>query len=224
PTVNDGFKDGNKVGDDYAYDTFGNITQDKNKGITTISYNHLNLPYQVTFGNGSNIKYTYDAAGTRLKKQVQPSGGALVTTDYVNGFQYENNVLQFFPHAEGYVKRNTNNTYLYVYQYKDHLGNIRLSYADVNGNGTIQPASEILEENNYYPFGLKHKGYNEIVNSNRSEAAEKYKFLGQERQEELGLDWDVFRHRNYDFAIGRFMNIDPISEEYMSISNYQFAH
>jgi len=41
----------------------------------------------------------------------------------------------------------------YVYQYKDHLGNIRLSYSDnVLKNGTIAQ-NEIIEENNYYPFG-----------------------------------------------------------------------
>lgn len=206
----DGFKDGNTTGTDYFYDSFGNITQDLNKGITAVSYNHLSLPYQVTFANGGKINYTYDAAGTRLSKKVQPSGGALVTTDYVNGFQYENNVLQFFPHAEGYVKRNANNTYLYAYQYKDHLGNIRLSYADVNGNGTIQPASEILEENNYYPFGLKHKGYNEIANSNRSENAEKYKYNKKEWQDELGLNWYNYGWRNYDPAISRWLNPDPL--------------
>jgi len=220
---NDGFKDGNKIGNDYAYDTFGNITQDKNKGITAVSYNHLNLPYQVTFANGSNIKYTYDATGTRLKKQVQPSGGALVTTDYVNGFQYENNILQFFPHAEGYVKRNTNNTYLYVYQYKDHLGNIRLSYADVNGNGTIQPASEILEENNYYPFGLKHKGYNEVVNSNRSEAAEKYKYNGKELNEDLGINVYEYEFRHFMPDIGRWGVVDGHSESYFQLSPYSYV-
>jgi RHS repeat-associated protein len=52
----------------------------------------------------------------------------------------------------------------------------------------------------------------------------KYKFLGQERQDELGLNWDTFRYRNYDYAIGRFMGVDPITEDYMSISPYQFAH
>src|SRR5690606_15825568 len=169
------------------------------------------------------INYTYDAAGTRLKKQVVPTSAATQTTDYINGFQYENNVLQFFPHPEGYVKPNGTNSYLYVYQYKDHLGNVRLSYADVNGNGTIEPASEILEENNYYPFGLKHKGYNEVVNSNRSEAAEKYKFQEQERNEELGLDWDSFKWRNYDYAIGRFMNIDPLTEKYNYWTPYAFS-
>lgn len=142
----------------------------------------------------------------------------------MNGFQYENNVLQFFPHAEGYVKRNTNNTYLYVYQYKDHLGNIRLSYADVNGNGTIEPASEILEENNYYPFGLKHKGYNEVVNSNRSEAAEKYKFGGKELNDELGLDWYDFGARNYDAAIGRWLNVDPLAEKFIDTTPYSYVY
>src|SRR5690606_34279407 len=173
----EGFNDGNTNGVDFVYDRFGNMTQDKNKGITAIVYNHLNLPKEVVFNTGK-ITYIYDAAGTRLSKKVEPNGGLAVTTDYVNGFQYVNGILQFFPHAEGYVKHKGNNQFMYAYQYKDHLGNVRLSYADINGNGTIEPATEILEENNYYPFGLKHKGYNEIVNSNRSEAAEKYKFGG----------------------------------------------
>lgn len=86
----------------------------------------------------------------------------VVTTDYLSGFQYENGVLQFFPHAEGYVKHKGNNQFIYAYQYKDHLGNVRLSYADINGNGTIEPATEILEENNYYPFGLKHKAITKL--------------------------------------------------------------
>jgi len=219
----DGFKDGTNTGNDYTYDTMGNMLTDQNKGITNIKYNHLNLPTEVVFSNGK-INYTYDAIGTRVSKKVEPTSGALITTDYVNGFQYENNELQFFPHAEGYVKRNTNNTYLYVYQYKDHLGNVRLSYADINKNGTIEPASEILEENNYYPFGLKHKGYNEVVNSNRSESAEAYKFGGKELNDELGLDLYDFGARNYDPAIGRWLNVDPLAEKFNSITPYNYVY
>ena len=98
---------------------------------------------------------------------------------------------------------------------------VRLSYADVNANGTIQPASEILEENNYYPFGLKHKGYNEIANSNRSEAAEKYKFGGKELNSELGLDLYDFGARNYDPALGRWLN--PFSEKFISATPYNYT-
>src|SRR5690606_22418430 len=108
--------------------------------------------------------------------------------------------------------------------YKDHLGNVRLSYADINGNGTIEPATEILEENNYYPFGLKHKGYNEIVNSNRSEAAEKYKFGGKELNNELGLDLYDFSARNYDPALGRWLNVDPLAEHPNQVDKSPYAY
>jgi len=96
-----------------------------------------------------------------------------------------------------------------------------LVYADLNKDGVINPATEIIEENNYYPFGLKHKGYNEL--STENPAGHKYKFQEQERNEELGLNWDSFKWRNYDYAIGRFMNIDPLAEQYSYQSPYNFA-
>lgn len=51
----------------------------------------------------------------------------------------------------------------------------------------------------------------------------KYKFQGQEHQDELGLNWDSFKWRNYDVAIGRFMSIDPLSEQYAYQSHYNFS-
>jgi RHS repeat-associated protein len=50
-----------------------------------------------------------------------------------------------------------------------------------------------------------------------------YKFQGQERQDELGLNWDSFKWRNYDIAIGRFMSIDPLAEDYVYNSTYAFS-
>ncbi|MFV5700157.1 RHS repeat domain-containing protein [Flavobacterium sp. ZT3R17] len=52
--------------------------------------------------------------------------------------------------------------------------------------------------------------------------AYKYKFQGQERQDELGLNWDSFKWRNYDPAIGRFMCIDPLAMDYTYNSPYAF--
>ncbi|MFL0102702.1 RHS repeat-associated core domain-containing protein, partial [Tenacibaculum maritimum] len=92
-----GFKEVLNVDNDYTYDVNGNMTKDLNKGITNISYNHLNLPTRVTIG-GKNIDYTYDAGGVKLSKTV--SG---VATQYAGNYVYENGVLQFFNHPEGYV-------------------------------------------------------------------------------------------------------------------------
>ena len=47
----------------------------------------------------------------------------------------------------------------YVYQFKDHLGNVRLTYQDKNNSGFVYHLNEIISENNYYPFGLTHRGY-----------------------------------------------------------------
>jgi len=72
----------------------------------------------------------------------------------------------------------------------------------------------------YYPFGLTHKGYNNHVRGRKHT----HGYLNQEEQNELGLGWLTFRYRNYIPEIGRFFGTDPISEEYYSITNYQFAH
>ena len=68
-----GFVDGNATGDDYVYDTNGNMMADKNKSISAIAYNHLNLPAQVTKTNGDYLKYTYDASGRNNRYMFQTS-------------------------------------------------------------------------------------------------------------------------------------------------------
>lgn len=79
--------------------------------------------------------------------------------------------------------------------------------------------SEKLKENNYYPFGLQHKGYNNVVNG----TAHPYKFGGKELNEELGLDWYDYGARNYSPDLGRWMNIDMKAEAYYPISPYQYV-
>src|SRR5690606_8059531 len=119
-------------------------------------------------------------------------------------------VVQIYNSYKHINKKESKNPKLYVFQYKDHLGNVRLSYADINNNGSIEPASEILEENNYYPFGLKHQGYNELANVNRSEQAEKYQYNGKEWNDALGLNIYEMDLRQYDPAIGRWTVQDPV--------------
>jgi len=96
----------------------------------------------------------------------------------------------------------------------DHLGNVRLSYTDNNNDGVIQTDganTEIIEESNYYPFGLKHKGYNNVTNSLGNSTAQKFGYNGTELNESLGLNLMEMDFRLYDPAIGRFNGIDPVT-------------
>ncbi|MNX53645.1 RHS Repeat protein [compost metagenome] len=206
--------------DDYSYDANGNMKTDANKGIIDIKYNHLNLPTKVTLSAGV-IEYLYDASGVKQQKKANT-----ITTDYAAGFIYENGILKFLSHPEGYVSNNTG-TYDYIYQYKDHLGNIRLSYGDANNNGSVA-SDEIIEENNYYPFGLKQKGYNYATNLSKGNAtAQKYKYNGKELQDDnIGgtqLNFYDYGARNYDPALGRWMNIDPLAEFDYSVTSYNYT-
>lgn len=142
-----GFKDNYaSTGNDYSYDANGNMIADQNKDIHGIIYNHLNLPVQITFSGTTNgtISYLYNALGQKVKKTV--NNGVSVNTDYLSGFQYQNEVLDFFPHAEGYVKATEMMVFMggrsygfnYVFNYTDHLGNIRLSYSK-------DPSTQVLK-------------------------------------------------------------------------------
>jgi len=198
------------------------------------------------------IEYTYDATGLKMKKEVMPDGAPPQITEYAGSYIYSdsdsvNNLhLQFISHPEGYIiptviggtrtsksvkgfKKDTGETtysdYAYVFQYKDHLGNVRLSYSDANLDGAIQTegdASEIIEESNYYPFGLQHKGYNNVITSTNLGQKEKT-FQGQRLDDDLGLNWHTFKWRNYDASLARFHNIDPLAEEFVYNSPYNFA-
>ncbi|MBA5630381.1 DUF6443 domain-containing protein [Moheibacter lacus] len=241
-----GFTNGNSgTSNDYTYDANGNMISDLNKAIASITYNHLNLPKAITWTSGTTkkIEYLYDAFGVKVQKKVT-SGSTVYTTDYMDGFQYYNGVLQFFPHPEGYVKQTTVNnqmTFDYVFNYTDHLGNVRLSYAKDPATDELK----IMEENHYYPFGLRHKKYAlstpKDILSNETEtdkalqdidptnpvlniyANYDYKYNGKEYQDELGLGLYDYGWRNYDPALGRWMNIDPLAEKYASSNPYNYV-
>lgn len=210
-----------------------------------ITYNHLNLPTKIIFNNDLNtrIEYLYDAGGRKVQKKVfqydpPPSIRTPKTniTDYLDGFQYKDGELKFFTHAEGYVNNtvlNGNKVYNYVFNYTDHLGNVRVSYG-VNSKNVLK----ILEENHYYPFGLKHTNYNSetqnyaktttggvelkaVVTSAPIEF--KYKYNGKEWQDELGLNMYDYGFRNYMPDIGRWFNVDPLSEKYYETSPYTYV-
>ncbi|MBW8360725.1 MAG: RHS repeat-associated core domain-containing protein [Kaistella sp.] len=216
-----------------GYDLNGNMTSHPDKGLGSITYNFLNLPTAVSVGSGKQAKttgYIYRADGVKVSKMYSFgfSQSSTTTTDYLDGFQYITSIfdlnvitqLHFVPTAEGYFDYQNN---LYIYNYLDHLGNVRLSYADNDGDGTVVPRDmtvkncvdlgdgniactsvwkpgEIVESNTYYPFGLQHDYTQTTTN------AYQYKYNGKELQETGMYDYGA---RFYMPDIGRWGVIDP---------------
>ncbi|RMZ60374.1 RHS repeat-associated core domain-containing protein [Chryseobacterium nematophagum] len=213
----DGYPGGGSV---IGYDNNGNMISHPDKGISSISYNFLNLTSEIKANSGNSnaaiTRYVYRADGAKVAKNYI-LGGTTKETQYLDGFQYDNsgtsNVLasssslKFVPTSEGYFDFVKNK---YIYNYTDHLGNVRLSYFN-NGSGV-----EVLEENNYYPFGLKHQGYN-ILSGNPSY---QYKYNGKELQETGMYDYGA---RFYMPDIGRWGVVDPLAEQYRRWAPFNYA-
>ena len=195
------FKDGVKQANEYTYDSNGNLTKDLNKGISTITYNVLNLPNMVTFSDGSTIAYTYGADGTKLKT-VHKTGSTTTTTDYCGNVVYENGVQKLLLTDEGYVTLSDGK---YHYYLKDHQGNNRVV---INQSGTVE------ETNHYYPFGGVFASSGNV---------QPYKYNGKELDAKKGLNWYDYGARHYDAALGRFTTVDPSAENYYSTSPFTYC-
>jgi len=93
------------------------------------------------------------------------------------------------------------------------IGNIRLSYAK---NATTNEL-DIIDRNDYYPFGMN---FVQGAEFSAISSPLNYKFQEQELQE---TGFYSFKWRNYDPTIGRFFNVDPLSEKYAYQSHYNFS-
>ena len=223
-------------GIEIGYDDNGNMTSHQDKGILQIDYNFLNLPNYLKFNAGlvtrggiirENTVFLYRSDGSKLRKTYNyapPNPLGIIVelsskvTEYLDAFQYESTAtgrkgstvlaLKFVPTAEGYFNFENNK---YIYNYADHLGNVRLSYFH-NGSGI-----EVLEENNYYPFGLKHEGYNALAGN----PSYQYKYNGKELQETGMYDYGA---RFYMPDIGRWGVVDPLAETSRRWSTYTYAY
>lgn len=197
----------NALGLAYSYDHNANITSSKDTDIEAILYNRLNLPSQIA-KMSDTLRYEYLADGRKLNLQHQNTG-TIYHGDFLYKIQGLSSTLTYIKTSQGYfdISRNA-----YIYNYVDHLGSVRLSFWK-NGSGTL----EVLEESNYYPFGLQHEGYNNAAILTDYP----YKFNGKELQVEIGM-YD-YGARYYMPSIGRWINVDPLAEKMPSWSPYAYA-
>ena len=201
----------------------GNMTKDRNKGISNITYNTMNLPSRIEFENGSRATYLYSADGTKLQVKYEtsyagllasgpPSGSASTaiaqthTIDYVGDKIYEDGVLSRMLIEGGYVDY-SGETPIYHTYLTDHQGNVRV---------VVDENAAVKQVNHYYPYGAL---FAESTNGN----VQPYKYNGKELDRMHGLDWYDHGARHNDAAIGRWHVVDPLCEKYYDVSPYAYC-
>lgn len=83
----------------------------------------------------------------------------------------------------------------------------------------------IIEENHYYAYGLRIAG----ISSKKLPVPEEghirngYLYNDKELFEDADLNWYDYGYRMYDFQIGRFPQLDPLTYNYPYYTPYQYA-
>lgn len=200
------FMNGASQSNEYTYDKNGNLTKDLNKNISSIQYNFLNLPANITYSSGKSAAYIYDANGQKLRTSYKASASATaVPTDYCGNMIYENGVLKQILVDGGYMT--VTGTPFYFYYLKNHLGSNRV---------VVSPAGTATQINHYYPFGG-------LFGESTGNTGQRYKYNGKEFDRTHGLDWYDYGARHMSPDVGRFTTIDPMAEKYYSISPYAYC-
>ena len=193
-----GFKELNSTGNDYIYDSNGNMKQDLNRGIAQITYNVLNLPTEASVDAQNRFTFTYTATGEKLR-MVEQTATSTKTLLYDGPLTFDGTLLQSISTPEGRINSNGYSAYVQEYTLTDSQGNVRVTF-DRGTDGTAR----VKETRHYYPSGL-------VFSSYQTGAVNKFGFGGKE---EYGspLGWLNFHARMYDPAIARWSVPDPLAE------------
>ncbi len=153
-----------------------------------------------------------------MTKRTTDNEGNINNKQYAGGFEYYNDELEAIYFEEGRIAYLGEGEYRYEYSLKDHLGNTRVTFADVNNDGRVEEG-EILQEEHYYPFGLRMEGYGRLVQG----LVNPYNYNGKELISDFDLDWLDYGARWYDASIARWSAVDPLAEKYAPFSPYNYV-
>jgi RHS repeat-associated protein len=110
--------------------------------------------------------------------------------------------------------------YIYVSNRSDqdvYFDNLKITIATGN----------IIEENHYYAFGLKIAAISshKLGDVGEGKLTNPYQYDDKEQlDEDMGLNWYDYGFRNYDPQIGRFIQLDPIANDFALLSPYLYSY
>ncbi|WP_295962429.1 JAB-like toxin 1 domain-containing protein [uncultured Alistipes sp.] len=187
------------------------IPQDRANDLE-ISYNRLNLIEKVERNGGILAEYSYLADGTKCAATDDAGNGLVYVGSLVYKKQNGSYALESAAFSGGrFVATETasGTTCLPHCFVTDHLGSVRVV---VNAQG------EVVERNDYYPFGLRWNDSESQISDNR------YRYNAKEEQTFVNVPYIDYGARMYDpkFRLG-WNTSDPLAEKYYPVSPYAFC-
>jgi len=224
----------------YSWDANGNMTSDMNRNITKITYNFLNLPYEIHFADGHINRYTYTSDGRKLRVEYMISNTGVIDARDYGEFSSSPLPSRVNEVPNSAIEGTFNDTHdavsLQTIMTKSYCGDLeylnneiervdndygywaggRYHYyiKDYQGNvrAVIDEAGRLEEVNNYYPYGGLMGAAGSGVQSR--------KYGGKELDRENGLDWYDSQARHYDPTAGRTPTMDSKAESFYSMTPY----
>ena len=181
----------------YAHDRNGNLTYDMELE-TNFAYNNLNLLEKAMRNDTIVAKYSYLADGTKLSAVNADDCGFA----YRGSFTYRadaggDRVFESTPFGGGRIVGTVDDETEIRYFLTDHLGSVRVVATDQNN---------VLERNDYYPFGKRWNSASLPISDNRDH------FNGKEDQVFIGDCLADYGARCYNKLNGRWLAQDPLQQ------------
>lgn len=214
------------LGTAYTYNHSGQMTVATPDGVDEINYYPNGQVQQMVFANGDTISYAYNEQGKKIKTifvDVQSNPHITTTTWYFTDAMgkmrgmYEKidtaaaSLTTKVLYAGGRLATVSNN--LTNYELTDHLGNVRVTFADTSSTST--PELMVTSWTDYYPFGEVLPG--------RSSNPDAHHFGYQGQQKAAGNSkWYAFQLRMYNPSLGRWNSTDPYYQHhspYLAMAN-----
>lgn len=213
---------------------------------TSVSYNILNLPSEVKFDDGHIVRYTYDAAGTKLKVEYL-LGYIRVMDDWnidrqpgkdVGGIKGINGISAkgfggigdlVSPPGSGMKEPVTQMTLQYSAGHVYRNGKLErvdnpygywadgsFHYHITDYQGNIRA---VIDEDGTLEEVNNYYPYGGLMGAGAM-GVQPYKYGAKELDRENGLDLYDSKARFYDSMIGRTTSQDPLAEKYSGVSPY----
>lgn len=112
------------------------------------------------------------------------------------------------------------NGYVYIYLSNENDQSVYFDNFQVSDN-----RGRIIEEDHYYAFGLKIAGISSVKLGDPNEGLLNNKNLYNDKEliDEADLNWYDYGFRNYDPQIGRFPQLEPLTDDYPELTPFQYG-